>query len=651
MRSIPPRLFWHSAVGALLVAGGVMSPLMLLFKEVLGDLSVVVGVLLLAMMCGAVLASFIVRLIEGSAFPHWRWRCVIAAAWLLNPVMMVTMFELLGSRTAAWWSGMPLCVVLMVLSGRVQLIPHGPSWGAPCPWSVLRVCRWLLNRIIWLGTPFYLLSLQFTIWLPKSNMLPTGPEMSLFVCGGCLLCSAKFCAMCASLVSGPEGSPRLTQALLLVICLAADFMGLFDMIMHASMTDATKESFMLSLLLAGGLLQVRYTFVRLRLFSRWRKHIAQSRASARQLGVDCELGSDLAPGGGESSDSDDDQGPGGVPTGFHESLVCILGIPPVETRREWLCGPRRALVQQPPPVMPDLEQSKAQLPADVLSHSAPPDATTEASGNAGTGASAATSGQTATAAGTSTSVHPEFNIIREERVCTVCQDEIRDGETVRPMPKCTHVFHAQCLEGWAAVKQTSTRCPTCRRPALLKKPSEGATPVSSLVREAPQRSTRPRGTQVGGAHIVRARRQAAQARMATARRPALGLNRRPAVAALCSVLNLSESLAEASLDCTSGAVDEAADLIWEFRAFIIERPRERIFSRASGSLIGARNMSQAMCNENGPFEGLIIELNGYVMSLLRSGCLHLVDWERASADQQLQTYRILLSEFAELLRR
>merc|ERR1719468_485338 len=73
-----------------------------------------------------------------------------------------------------------------------------------------------------------------------------------------------------------------------------------------------------------------------------------------------------------------------------------------------------------------------------------------------------------------------IEILPGERVCTVCQEEIAIGDRVRPMPKCTHVFHAACLERWARTIREATRCPTCRRPALMRKQAAGSTPISVL---------------------------------------------------------------------------------------------------------------------------------------------------------------------------
>lgn len=44
-------------------------------------------------------------------------------------------------------------------------------------------------------------------------------------------------------------------------------------------------------------------------------------------------------------------------------------------------------------------------------------------------------------------------------VCSVCLAEILDGETVRQLPRCGHVFHLQCVDTWL---RCHVSCPLCR---------------------------------------------------------------------------------------------------------------------------------------------------------------------------------------------
>ncbi|KAI7737179.1 hypothetical protein M8C21_009018 [Ambrosia artemisiifolia] len=52
--------------------------------------------------------------------------------------------------------------------------------------------------------------------------------------------------------------------------------------------------------------------------------------------------------------------------------------------------------------------------------------------------------------------------------CAVCLNEFEDEETIRLIPKCDHVFHAECVDAWLEHHVT---CPVCRC-NLVPKPGE-----------------------------------------------------------------------------------------------------------------------------------------------------------------------------------
>lgn len=58
--------------------------------------------------------------------------------------------------------------------------------------------------------------------------------------------------------------------------------------------------------------------------------------------------------------------------------------------------------------------------------------------------------------------------------CTVCLNVLENGETVRTLPNCKHIFHAECIDKWFGSHST---CPICRTEAepllLLPEPREG----------------------------------------------------------------------------------------------------------------------------------------------------------------------------------
>ena len=44
-------------------------------------------------------------------------------------------------------------------------------------------------------------------------------------------------------------------------------------------------------------------------------------------------------------------------------------------------------------------------------------------------------------------------------LCAVCLEDVRDGETVRQLPPCRHLFHVDCIDLWLHTHRT---CPLCR---------------------------------------------------------------------------------------------------------------------------------------------------------------------------------------------
>ncbi|KAK9069468.1 hypothetical protein SSX86_011372 [Deinandra increscens subsp. villosa] len=52
--------------------------------------------------------------------------------------------------------------------------------------------------------------------------------------------------------------------------------------------------------------------------------------------------------------------------------------------------------------------------------------------------------------------------------CAVCLNEFEDEETIRLIPKCDHVFHAECIDAWLEHHVT---CPVCRCD-LVPKPGD-----------------------------------------------------------------------------------------------------------------------------------------------------------------------------------
>lgn len=47
--------------------------------------------------------------------------------------------------------------------------------------------------------------------------------------------------------------------------------------------------------------------------------------------------------------------------------------------------------------------------------------------------------------------------------CAICLAELSEGEKVRVLPNCNHVFHVKCVDTWLL---SHSSCPTCRQSLL-----------------------------------------------------------------------------------------------------------------------------------------------------------------------------------------
>ncbi|KAF7083284.1 hypothetical protein CFC21_087093 [Triticum aestivum] len=45
------------------------------------------------------------------------------------------------------------------------------------------------------------------------------------------------------------------------------------------------------------------------------------------------------------------------------------------------------------------------------------------------------------------------------QLCSVCLEDLEDGEMVRELPSCKHIFHVECIDMWL---HSHTTCPICR---------------------------------------------------------------------------------------------------------------------------------------------------------------------------------------------
>lgn len=58
--------------------------------------------------------------------------------------------------------------------------------------------------------------------------------------------------------------------------------------------------------------------------------------------------------------------------------------------------------------------------------------------------------------------------------CAVCLSELADGEKVRALPSCGHVFHVDCVDAWL---RSRTTCPVCRAEVRPKATTADARPL------------------------------------------------------------------------------------------------------------------------------------------------------------------------------
>lgn len=55
--------------------------------------------------------------------------------------------------------------------------------------------------------------------------------------------------------------------------------------------------------------------------------------------------------------------------------------------------------------------------------------------------------------------YPGGNDKRTSAECAVCIDSVEEGEKLRLLPNCEHVFHVECIDMWLHSHST---CPLCR---------------------------------------------------------------------------------------------------------------------------------------------------------------------------------------------
>ncbi|TYJ19561.1 hypothetical protein E1A91_A09G199300v1 [Gossypium mustelinum] len=64
-------------------------------------------------------------------------------------------------------------------------------------------------------------------------------------------------------------------------------------------------------------------------------------------------------------------------------------------------------------------------------------------------------------------------VMKKDRVCSVCLEAMEKRDEMRELCKCSHVFHRECIDGW--VKEGRLTCPLCRS-ALYPDPMDFGRP-------------------------------------------------------------------------------------------------------------------------------------------------------------------------------
>ncbi|TVU22855.1 hypothetical protein EJB05_32576, partial [Eragrostis curvula] len=80
--------------------------------------------------------------------------------------------------------------------------------------------------------------------------------------------------------------------------------------------------------------------------------------------------------------------------------------------------------------------------------------------------------------------------------CAVCLNDLDEGQTVRRLPGCKHVFHRECIDAWLASRAS---CPVCRGNAEPARDEEGAAacivPIEMLDEDTASSSSTPGETE------------------------------------------------------------------------------------------------------------------------------------------------------------
>lgn len=78
-----------------------------------------------------------------------------------------------------------------------------------------------------------------------------------------------------------------------------------------------------------------------------------------------------------------------------------------------------------------------------------------------------------------------FDLFGETGFCTVCQEDLIEGERVRLLRACQHMYHQACIDPWLQEKGDCALCRTQAIPQTIEHSLERFRTIYSAIREIP----------------------------------------------------------------------------------------------------------------------------------------------------------------------
>ena len=78
-----------------------------------------------------------------------------------------------------------------------------------------------------------------------------------------------------------------------------------------------------------------------------------------------------------------------------------------------------------------------------------------------------------------------FDLFGETGFCTVCQEDLAEGERVRVLRACQHMYHQACIDPWLQEKGECALCRTQAIPQTIEQTLQRFRTIYSAIREMP----------------------------------------------------------------------------------------------------------------------------------------------------------------------